>query len=65
MVTRSDVSFESGGLRCAGWLYVPAGPTGRVPSVVMGHGTTGTMDFGLDSYARRFAAAGSACGVRR
>lgn len=57
MVTRSDVSFRSAGLRCAGWLYLPVGCTGRVPGVVMGHGTTGTMDFGLDRYAQRFAAA--------
>jgi dienelactone hydrolase len=60
MVVRSDVSFLSGALRCAGRLYLPAGSAGRVSCVVMGHGTTGTMDFGLDRYAQRFAAAGFA-----
>jgi len=60
MVARMDVSFLSGGSRCAGWLYEPDGRAGRMPCVVMGHGTTGTMDFGLDRYARRFAEAGFA-----
>jgi fermentation-respiration switch protein FrsA (DUF1100 family) len=60
MYTRSDVSFLSSRRRCAGWLYLPAGSSGRLPCVVMGHGTTGTMDFGLAGYARRFAAAGFA-----
>jgi dienelactone hydrolase len=60
MTSRSDVSFVSGGRRCAGWLYLPAGSAGRVPCVVMAHGTTGTMDLGLAGYAQRFAAAGFA-----
>ena len=42
-------------------LAVPTdGLTGRAPCVVMAHGTTGTMDFGLARYAQRFAAAGFA-----
>jgi fermentation-respiration switch protein FrsA (DUF1100 family) len=60
MVARSEVSFRSGGCRCAGWLYRPERSAGRVPCVVMAHGTTGTMDFGLDRYAQRFAGAGFA-----
>jgi uncharacterized protein len=60
MATRADVSFPSGGQRCGGWLYLPMGVTGRVPCVVMAHGTTGTMNFGLARYAQRFAAAGFA-----
>jgi dienelactone hydrolase len=57
MISRKNVSFESAGNVCRGWLYLPAAPAG-VPCVVMGHGTTGTMSLGLDRYARRFVAAG-------
>src|SRR5690348_5827522 len=60
MIARSDVSFLSGERRCAGWLYLPESSAGRLPCVVMAHGTTGTMDFGLDRHAQRFAAAGFA-----
>ena len=51
----ADVSFASGGLRCAGRLYLPANRVRRAPCVVMPHGTTATMDFGLRRYAQRFA----------
>lgn len=47
-------------MRCAGWLYLPPRAEGAPPCVVMAHGTTGTRDFGLPSYAARFAAAGLA-----
>ncbi len=57
--TRSDVSFESGGLRCAAWLYLPAGPPPH-PCVVLAHGFAGTREVRLDAYAERFAAAGFA-----
>lgn len=57
-IERSDVIFESAGERCAGWLFTPDDLAGRAPCVVMAHGTTATMSFGLERYARRFAAAG-------
>lgn len=57
MITEREVSFSSGGRRCAGRLFLPAGAA-RAPGVVMAHGTTGTMDFGLARYARHFAEAG-------
>jgi fermentation-respiration switch protein FrsA (DUF1100 family) len=41
-------------------LFYLANAVGPVPCVVMGHGTTGTMSFGLDRYARRFVGAGFA-----
>ena len=47
-------------MRCAGWLYLPSHADGAAPCVVMAHGTTGTRDFGLPSYAARFAGAGLA-----
>src|SRR5919201_735763 len=59
---RRDVAFESGGERCAAWLYRPrrdeAG--GPVPCVVLAHGWSGIREQRLDAYAERFAAAGMA-----
>ena len=57
MVTVREVSFSSDGQRCAGQLFLPPGGP-KAACVVMAHGTTGTMDFGLSPYARRFAEAG-------
>lgn len=57
MVNVREVSFSSDGLRCAGQLFLPP-ETSSAGCVVMAHGTTGTMDFGLTGYARRFAEAG-------
>jgi len=54
---RSEVSFDSGGLRCAAWLYRPAGATA---CVVLAHGWTGVREQRLDAYAERFADAGLA-----
>jgi len=59
----SAVSFDSGGVRCAG-VHLPgqgdafAGKNGRRPCVVLGHGLGGTVDSGLLPFAERFAAAG-------
>ena len=59
----SVVSFESGGVRCAG-VHLPgqgdafAGEDGRRPCVVLGHGLGGTIDSGLLPFAERFSAAG-------
>ncbi|MGW0247439.1 alpha/beta hydrolase [Nocardia goodfellowii] len=55
---RTHVSFTSGGVRCAGYLYLPA-DSGPAPCVVLCHGFSGTMDRLFD-YAERFAAAGFA-----
>ena len=57
---RSDVVFDSWGLRCAAWLYRPRGAAGSTPCVVMAHGWTGVREQALDAYAERFAAAGLA-----
>ncbi|MFL5867972.1 MAG: alpha/beta hydrolase [Thermoleophilaceae bacterium] len=59
-MTRRDVSFESAGVRCAAWLYLPDGEPPH-PAVVMGHGFSAVRDQRLDAYAERFAAAGLAC----
>lgn len=57
-----NVSFDSSGVRCSG-VHVPAtsdqltGAAGR-PVVVLAHGLAGTVDSGLEPFARAFAAAG-------
>jgi len=56
-VTRTDVTFTSGGTECAAWLYRPDADTPR-PVVVMAHGFSGTRELGLPAYAERFHAAG-------
>ncbi|ORW11180.1 hypothetical protein AWC16_11400 [Mycolicibacter longobardus] len=56
----ADVSFSSGGIRCAGWLYRPTDVDGDVPCVVMAHGFGLTRRDGLAQYADALARAGTA-----
>ncbi|HWF55300.1 MAG TPA: alpha/beta fold hydrolase [Solirubrobacteraceae bacterium] len=56
---RTDITFLSGGVWCAGWLYRPDGAAStHVPCVVMAHGFSATRELRLDAYAERFCAAG-------
>lgn len=55
-----DVEFQSGGITCRAWLYLPAADTPR-PVIVMAHGLGGTKVMRLDAFAERFSAAGYAC----
>jgi alpha-beta hydrolase superfamily lysophospholipase len=55
---RSETEFESGGDRCAAWLYPARGDAAATPVVVMAHGLSGTRRDGLGPFAERFAAAG-------
>ena len=60
---REDSGFDSGGVRCAAWVYRPAGvfgvPDGAArPVVVMAHGFGGDRRVRLTAFAERFAAAG-------
>ena len=61
---RQDVTFQSQGLACHGWLTYPtdtrAGASEPVPLVVMAHGFAGTRELRLEAYAERFNAAGMA-----
>lgn len=57
-VRRTSVAFDSGGVRCAGYLYRPERNT-DLPCVVMAHGFAGTMEF-LFHRAQHFAEAGVA-----
>lgn len=56
---RRDVTFESGGTRCAAWLYQPDGHNAPA-CVVLGHGFGCVKRLRLDAYAERFRAAGLA-----
>lgn len=62
MVERTELTFDSGGVGCAAYLYRPAvgSSADRVPCVVMAHGFTATRDDRLPDYAQRFADAGLA-----
>jgi len=57
---REEVSFTSGGERCAASLFRPEGTEGPVPCVVLGTGFSCVRDQGLDAFAERFAQAGLA-----
>jgi fermentation-respiration switch protein FrsA (DUF1100 family) len=59
-VTRADITFMSGGLQCAAWLYLPDDSGDPAPCVVMAHGFGGTRADSVPCFAERFAAAGMA-----
>ena len=60
--SRRDVTFASGGDRCAAWVYVPEGE-GPFACVVLAHGWSGVREQRLDAFAERFASAGYAAVV--
>jgi fermentation-respiration switch protein FrsA (DUF1100 family) len=57
---RRDVQFESEGLSCAAWYYVPERmrPGERRAAIVMAHGWAGVKEMSLSNFAEAFAAAG-------
>ena len=57
---REDIGFNSKGLSCRGWLYIPDGLTEgqRAPAIVMAHGLACVKEMNLASSAERFATAG-------
>lgn len=59
---RAEITFLSGGDRCAAWLYRPVGDPAAAPTpvVVMAHGLSGTRRDRLGPFAQRFAQAGYA-----
>jgi len=62
MSKRQDISFQSAGQTCRGWLFLPAtSSAGKAPVIVMAHGLGGVKEMGLEAYAQRFVAQGYAC----
>ena len=57
---KQTIRFESQGVTCAAWLFLPEGE-GPFPTVVMAHGLAAIKEMRLDAYAERFSAAGYAC----
>jgi dienelactone hydrolase len=57
---RLDVDFDSAGVTCRAWLYLPNATT-PAPIIVMAHGFGGIREMRLDAFAERFRAAGYAC----
>jgi uncharacterized protein len=55
---RRDIEFDAEGVTLRGWLYVPDGAGGPVPTVVMAHGLSAVKEMYLDSFAEAFAAGG-------
>jgi Serine aminopeptidase, S33 len=61
-VTKERIEFMSGQVPCAGYLILPDPETDaheRLPSIILAHGFSGTMDW-LIPHAERFASAGFA-----
>ena len=56
-MTRTTITFDSHGQKCAGWFY-PAAADGRAACVVMAPGLAAVKEMRLDAYAERFADAG-------
>lgn len=56
---REEVTFASGGDRCAAWHYAPGSGAATGTCVVMAHGFSLTRHDGLESYAAALAAAGA------
>ena len=58
---RQDRYFDSEGLRCAAWLYLPENlpeSADKPPLIIMGHGIAAERSFGLPAFAERFAQEG-------
>ena len=55
---RQDIEFDAEGVTLRGWLYLPDGATGPVPTVVMAHGFSAVKEMFLDSFAEAFVAGG-------
>jgi fermentation-respiration switch protein FrsA (DUF1100 family) len=55
---REDISFNSHGLTCRGWLYRPEGAPAKSPAIIVTHGFSCVKEQGLDEFARVFEARG-------
>src|ERR687887_2406656 len=55
---REDIEFDAEGVTLRGWLYLPDGAAGQVPTIVMAHGFSAVKEMFLDDFAEAFAAGG-------
>lgn len=59
--TRTDLTFQSEGVSCAGWLYLPEKASGPIPGIVMAHGIAAVKEMlDVPAFAEAFASAGFA-----
>src|SRR6266567_2249442 len=60
---RREMTFQSKGLTCRGWFYMPdgLGQGQKAPTIVMAHGLSAVKEMYLQHFAERFAAHGLAC----
>jgi fermentation-respiration switch protein FrsA (DUF1100 family) len=54
---RRDIEFNAEGVTLRGWLYMPEGVSGPIPTIVMAHGFSCVKEMFLDQYADVFVAA--------
>src|SRR5215207_1693865 len=59
---RRDITFNSEGFQCVGWLYLPDDlrPGQKAPGIVMANAISAVKEITLPGYAARFAAVGYA-----
>jgi dipeptidyl aminopeptidase/acylaminoacyl peptidase len=59
---REDISFESNGLQCRGWLYLPDNTEigTELPTIVMAHGFSAVKEQVLPDFAKQFSNADTA-----
>src|ERR687887_18083 len=55
---REDIEFDAEGVTLRGWLYLPDGAAGQVPTIVMAHGFSAVKEMFLDDFAEAFCAGG-------
>lgn len=55
-----DIKFQSQGLSCAGWLFIPENlsESQKTPAIVMAHGLGAVKEQGLEPFAKEFYQAG-------
>lgn len=58
--TKKNIEFNSSGLKCRGWIYIPDNISkgSKLPAIVMAHGMAAVKEMGLNGYAELFAKAG-------
>lgn len=56
--SRNRITFTSDGVRCYGYLYLPAHNHKNVPCIILANGFSETMDYRLPKYVEHFVTAG-------